>query len=334
MDTNSQRVNGSQPRLRLGLCCQFIAQPICFRTTTATSALRVSKAERLAKLSELCLSNAESLLAAIQFCHAHEIGCFRINSQILPVKTHPQAGYQIEELPNAGKIVAAFRRCGAWAAEHRIRLVFHPDQFVVLNSLRDDVVSKSLEELEYHAQVAEWVGADAINIHAGGAFGDKHAALDRFARNVERLSEAARSRLTVENDDRTYAPTDLLPLCRAIGVPLVYDVHHHRCLPDSLSIEDATAAALETWNREPLFHISSPLNGWKGATPNRHHNYVRLGDFPDCWRNLPITVEVEAKAKERAIAKLKKDLQLVARKSRHATDALLMTTPTRQVHAS
>ena len=146
------------------------------------------------KLSRLCLSNAESLLGALRYCAEHRIGCFRINSQILPVKTHPQVGYSIDELPESKAIVAAFRKCGEFAGEHNIRTVFHPDQFVVLNSPREDVVQKSIDELEYQAEVAEWVGADVINIHGGGAYGDKTAALARFARSLDRLSDAVRSR--------------------------------------------------------------------------------------------------------------------------------------------
>ncbi len=87
-------------------------------------------------------------------------------------------------------------------------MAFHPDQFVVLNSLREDVVEASIQELEYQAEVAEWVGADVINIHGGGAFGDKVAALDRFARQLDRLSPRVDPRLTVENDDGIFTPTD------------------------------------------------------------------------------------------------------------------------------
>lgn len=299
----------SATAIRLGLCCQFAEHPIAFRTTTATSLLRLAKSDRLEKLSRLCLANADALSAALVYCAMHGIGCFRIASSILPVKTHPQTGYEIDDLPNADVIVARFRECGAFAAEHGIRTTFHPDQFVVLNSPRGDVVNKSLHELEYHAQVAQWVGADVINIHGGGGYGDKSAALSTFASNLDRLSDATRVRLTVENDDKVFTPTDLLSLCRTAGVPLVYDVHHHRCLPDNLSVEEATAEALTTWNREPLMHISSPLAGWNGPRPQRHHDYVNMRDFPTCWRSLTATIEVEAKAKELAVLQLLKELR-------------------------
>ena len=71
-----------------------------------------------------------------------------------------------------------------------------------------------------------------------------------------------------------------MPLCRAEGLPLVYDVHHHRCHPDGLTVDEATELALGTWDREPLFHLSSPLYGWPGPRPERHHDFIDPADFP------------------------------------------------------
>jgi UV DNA damage endonuclease len=85
-------------------------------------------------------------------------------------------------------------------------------------------------------------------------------------------------------------------------------VHHHRCNPDGLSVEQATRKALATWDREPLFHLSSPLHGWDGPNRERHHEFIDVNDFPGCWRRKTITVEVEAKAKELAVEKLRMDL--------------------------
>ena len=88
-------------RLRLGLCCQFAREPIKFRTTTVTAMLCLSRPERLARLAELCLTNADALLASLRYCAAQGIGAFRINSQILPLRTHPAVGYSVADLPNA-----------------------------------------------------------------------------------------------------------------------------------------------------------------------------------------------------------------------------------------
>src|SRR5512144_2302381 len=120
--------------LRLGLCCQFALEPIKFRTTTATAMLRLNKRERLARLAELSLGNADALLASLQFCASQGIGAFRINSQILPVKTHQTAGYAADELQGCAGIITRFKECCAFARANNLRLSFHPDQFVVLNS--------------------------------------------------------------------------------------------------------------------------------------------------------------------------------------------------------
>ncbi len=270
--------------------------------------LRLAKKDRLNRLASLCLTNAEALLASLQFCAAHGIGAFRVNSQILPVKTHPEAGYRVEELPGGAEIIARFQACGAFAHAQGLRLSFHPDQFVVLNSPNAKTLLHSLAELSYQAEVSAWIGADTINVHGGGAYGDKASALQTLRASILRLPDFIRTRLTLENDDKVYTPSDLLPVCGDTGVPLVYDVHHHRCLPDGLTIAEATAAARKTWKREPLFHISSPIEGWDGPKPERHHDYIALSDFPADWRGFPLTVEVEAKAKELAVLTLLAEL--------------------------
>jgi UV DNA damage endonuclease len=294
--------------VRFGLCCLFRDQPIKFRTTTATAVLKLPREEALAKISLLCLENTRALRAALEYCARHGIGDFRINSQILPLKTHPLAGYSNDELPDWLAIRAGFQDCAVFAREASLRTSFHPDQFIVLSSPREEVILSSLAEIEYQAEIAELIGSDVINIHGGGAYGDKQSALMAFHRSFARLSPRARALLTVENDDRVYTPADLLPLCRDLGIPLVYDVHHQRCNSDGLGIAEATSAAFATWNREPLFHISSPINGWAGPNPERHHDFIDPADFPSEWEGLDITVEVEAKAKEAAVRQLIRDL--------------------------
>jgi UV DNA damage endonuclease len=251
------------------------------------------------------MDNADALYRALAFCAANGIGAFRINSQILPVKTHPDVGYDLHELPQGDRIVARFKQCGDFSRQNHIRTSFHPDQFLVLSSPDAGVVKRSLADLEYHAQVAEWVAADVINIHGGGGYGDKPGALKRLAAVIDTLPPPIKNRLTLENDDRVYTPVDLLPVCMATRVPLVYDVHHHRCLPDGESIEQTTQATLATWNREPLFHLSSPLNGGDQGPCRPHHDFIDPTDLPDCWRALDLTLDVEAKAKEVAVLTLR-----------------------------
>jgi len=217
-------------------------------------------------------------------------------------------GYSIDDLPFHDQIIQMFKDCGRFCRKHDLRTTFHPDQFILLSSPKSEVVQRSIADLIYQAEVARWVNADVINIHGGGGYGNKSATLRHLRKTIEHLPQAVRSRLTFENDDRVYTPEDLLPVCRDMGIPLVYDVHHHRCLPDGSSVEETTELAVDTWNREPLFHLSSPKNGWESGNPGHHHDYINADDFPACWKNLDITVEVEAKAKELAVLKLKQDL--------------------------
>lgn len=296
--------------IRLGLCCKFHKEPIKFRVSTAAYLNRFSRSQQLNRLSMLCLENARSLLAAIEYCRLNHIGCFRVNSQILPLKTHPAIKYEINDLPSAKEIKKTFDQCRIEAARHNIRLSFHPDQFILLSSPDAVILRNSIAELNYQAEVSEFIGADVINIHAGGAYGDKPAALKRLAKALLRLKKDVRKRLTIENDDRLYTPADLLPFCKKYCIPMVYDIHHHRCLPDGLSVKKVTDLTIKTWDREPLFHLSSPKHGWSKDHARWHHNYINIKDFPKEWRRLNITVEVEAKAKELAVKKLYRQLKL------------------------
>jgi UV DNA damage endonuclease len=288
--------------IRWGLCCQFLDATIKYRTATHRYVATLTPAARRDYLAAIAADNAAALIASIRQCHLLGIGAFRITSQILPLGTHPVSGYTLDHLDRAGAIRQAFLAARTLARETHVRLSFHPDQFVVLNSEREPVVESSIREVEFQAEVAELVGADVIVLHGGGSAGGVPAALARLERAVHRLSTRARTRLALENDDRVFTPGDLLPFCERLGLPFVYDVHHHRCKPDGLSVAEATRRAAATWgHREPYFHLSSPREGWDGGDPKPHADYIDARDVPGEWAGLDVTVDVEAKAKERAV---------------------------------
>ncbi|MBW2467302.1 MAG: UV DNA damage repair endonuclease UvsE [Deltaproteobacteria bacterium] len=298
-------------RIRLGLCCIFRKEPIRFRSTTAKHLLQFSRSEQLRKLSAVCLHNSKALLASLEFLKKNGIGAFRILSPFLPRYTHPDVGYTIDDLPDFQIILNNLKQAREFSQKHDIRLSFHPDQFILLSSPQKKVVENSIKELKYQAMLAEYLGADVINIHGGGAYGDKQTALAHFTENFQKLPAELQQRLTLENDDRSYTVGDLIPVCRDLNLPLVYDVHHHRCNPGKLTVEEATELSLSTWTvagREPYFHISSPLRGWHGSDPKPHADFIDPDDFPECWKCLEITVDVEAKAKELAVLELLREL--------------------------
>lgn len=301
----------SRSTIRFGLCCLFAAQPIKFRQTTAQALAPLPREQQLERLSAICQHNLQQVSQAMRYLVEQGIGAFRLMSPLFPRHSQPQVGYALADLP---EIEAIYHQCQAirhFQGQHDLRLSLHPDQFNVLASPHPQVVANTLRELECQGELAELLGVEVINIHVGGAYGDKQAAMGRLQTNFPRLSTRVRSRLTLENDDVSYTPADVLPLCRQLGIPFVYDVHHHRCLPDGLSCERATEEWLALWQalgREPYGHLSSPKHGWASAKPRPHADYIDPADFPDPWRGQAITVDLEAKAKELAVRRLMTEL--------------------------
>jgi UV DNA damage endonuclease len=292
--------------VRLGLCCSFLEEPIKFRTTTARYASTLTERDRVTFYNELAHHNARSLLDAIAWCSANGIGAFRINSGVLPMFTHPEVGWSLAG-EAANGVADVLRAAAVKRRDLDVRLSFHPDQFVVLGSTKASVVAASIAELEYMAQVAHLVGAEQMTVHGGGAQGGKADSLERLAAGVAQLSPLARSLLVLENDDRVYTVENLLPVCEKLGLPLVYDVHHHRCNPDRLGVEQATELAAATWgDREPWAHLSSPALGWREGDPRPHADFIATRDVPSYWLGRRLTVDVEAKAKEVAVLRLRR----------------------------
>jgi len=297
--------------IRLGLCCIFKEQPLSFKQTTATALQRLPREKQLEKISQICRANLDTLHEALKFLVSVNIHSFRVLSPLFPRYTHPDVAYTIDDLPGSAALRETCSAVKEFRQRHDIRLSLHPDQFNVLSSPHRRVVTNTLRELEYQGLLAELIGAEVINIHAGGVYGSKREALRRFRRNFMNLSKRVRIRLSVENDDRSYRPADLLPLCSCLDIPFVYDVHHHRCLPDGLSVEAVTERCVRSWHkkgREPYFHLSSPRDGWRGEDPRPHADYIDPADFPSCWFPVDATIDVEAKAKELAVIQLAEDL--------------------------
>jgi UV DNA damage endonuclease len=294
--------------LRLGLCCGFVGEPdIHFRSTTVRYASTLATKERQRFLHEVAEHNVAMLRASIDWCAAHGIGAFRVPSGLLPIYTHPVIGWRLDDGARGADIARGLAGAGKHARAKGVRLSFHPDQFVVLGSVNETSVLLARDELEYQAECASLLGAEQLTIHGGGAAGGKNEALERLRRNLDRLSPRARSLVALENDDRLYTVEDLLPVCRAERIPLVYDVHHHRCNPDQLDVTAATSAAAKTWRgREPWLHLSSPAAGWKVKDTRPHADYIAPSDVPREWLGLTATVDVEAKQKELAVLRLRR----------------------------
>ena len=288
---------------RLGLVCITSSDEVRFRTITRTRYLALPEAVRPAVLGDLYRHNLRRLLGAIDFCQANAIHLYRISSALFPMSDlagDPTGSHVLDEMQPE---LAEFGRRAAAAG---IRVVMHPDQFVVLNSASPQVVENSLKTLEHHARTMDLLGLprsawSSMNIHGGK--GGRAAELIEV---LGQLAEPVKSRIALENDEFTYGAWEILEICRAAGVPMIFDVHHHVCHEGLTSLEDSSigailAAARPTWPRPEwqLVHLS---NGRASFADPAHHDLITT--VPSAFLQAP-WIEVEAKKKEEAIRKLR-----------------------------
>jgi UV DNA damage endonuclease len=269
----------------------------------------------------------ELLDATFDLLDKRALRMFRMSSSTVPYGTHPdlpQFDYR-RQIDECGEELA---RLGAKARDYGIRLSTHPGQYTVLNSPDPDIARKAAADLEQDALLLDALGAGpeaAVVVHVGGVYGERRAALHRFAGAHEKLSERARARVAVEHDERAFDLAEVIDLARATGARAIYDMHHHRCnrAPSLYEHADAMAAAFATWpeGQRPKVHLSSPRTELrsvraKPAAPllDQHADFVTPWDLEELLRAAPAPVDVmiEAKAKDLAVEWLRVQIQRVA----------------------
>lgn len=286
-------------RNNLGLVCITNSEEVRYKTTTRKNLLSLDEAAQKEKLRTIYTENIARLKKAVEFCLANDINLYRMTSALFPFSDEAMGAEILEAFTDElGEI-------GTDALNRNLRLVLHPDQFVVLSSDSDTVIENSVKILKMHAKTmnllkqprSEWA---AMNIHGG-----KSGRIEKLVESVEKLPEEIRSRITFENDEYAYSSAEILEVCRRTKVPMVFDAHHHICrenLEDynDKSVEETFWAARETWKNpeNQMVHIS---NGRTKFGDRAHSDLIFT--MPDVFRHAP-WIEVEAKHKELAIAKL------------------------------
>ncbi|MCC9167807.1 UV DNA damage repair endonuclease UvsE [Pontibacter harenae] len=201
------------------------------------------------RLIELVEQNLACLRRILEYNVEHDMLFFRLTSGLIPFASHPVNTYNWQE-----HFTMTFRRLGDYIKKHNMRISMHPDQFVVLNSPNEQTVQNSIAELVYQGTILDLMGLDTtakLQIHGGGAYGDKATALGRFAGVYHnQLPDAVKARLCVENDDRTYSLQDCLYLHQLTGVPIIFDNLHHECINNGEPMREAVEMAAQTWHPE------------------------------------------------------------------------------------
>lgn len=267
-------------------------------------------AKGLNYVSELVKFNLVDTFKIIEWNKKNDILVYRLSSDSFPWMTN----YKFEDLPDFDTISSMLSQLGELVQSYDMRLSLHPGPFCVLSSENEEVVNKTIDELNKHSQILDYMGLPAttyypVNIHVGTTKPSKQEAADRFCLNFNRLSESCRKRLTIENDDTAtqYSVTDLYNMVHSrLGIPIVIDSLHHKCFDDDMSWEDSLALAVSTWKVKPLCHHSSSKKTHEDpkARIESHADWL-YEIFDNCGKD--IDVEFECKQKDLAVLKYRQE---------------------------
>jgi UV DNA damage endonuclease len=285
---------------QLGLVCITHSKEVRYRTVTRKRLLERSPDSQRKVLDEIFRDNIQTFDTALRFCEREGVSLYRIPSSIFPFADEDIGREVLQPL------AAALARSGQRATARNIRLVMHPDQFVVLSSDSADVVANSVKILQMHADIMDLLQQPRspwalLEIHGG-----KSGRADALVERIAALPDAIRLRIGLENDEYSYSAEEIHDVCIRSGVPMVLDAHHHIVHErlgsyDDPSVAEMLAQARTTWAEpsQQLVHIS---NGRSGFNDRQHADLIDV--MPACYANAP-WIEIEAKAKEEAIRKLR-----------------------------
>ncbi|MFP3919295.1 UV DNA damage repair endonuclease UvsE [Lysinibacillus telephonicus] len=284
------------------------------KTLTFSRYSKLPKEERMEKLKSITAQNLHHTKRILYYNIAHEIELYRFSSSLVPLATHPEVMWdfytpfknQWEEL---GEIVQRFK----------MRVSFHPNQFTLFTSPREEVTINAVKDMEYHFRMLKAMNAlnmGLINIHIGGAYGDKNKSLNKFHQNLKHLPKEIKNHMTLENDDKTYNVWETLITCEKENIPMVLDYHHHMANKDGVDLHRYLQRIFNTWNSFnmlPKVHISSPKSN---ESYRSHADFVSLDFVLPFLKmakelNQDFDIMVEAKQKNLAMQRLVEEIAAI-----------------------
>jgi UV DNA damage endonuclease len=291
-----------KPLPELGLVCLSSDEQCRFRTITRTRYLSLSEEQRDKDLHAIYWDNVQRLHWTLGYCARRNIKLYRATSALFPMSDEPAGEATLRGM--ASQLSSVGRR----AERLGIRVVLHPDQFVVLNSENEKTRATSRMILDKHALAFDLMGLpqttwSLMNIHGG-----KAGRSDELVKIIAELSPNVKNRITLENDEYSYGAEEILDICRRSGVPMLFDCHHHVIKEgldsyDHPSVAKYTKLARDTWPK-PEWQVVHVSNGETAFLDRYHSEHITM--IPKAFRDVP-WIEVEARGKEVAIAGLREN---------------------------
>lgn len=285
------------------------------KTMTYTQFQKIDDREAaLRKLERLALLNLQNTLRLLRHTVASDIHFYRLTSRLIPLANHEE----LLDWDYMKPLKEPLSEIGAFARTHKVRIDFHPDHFVLLNSTQKHVLKNSIKTLKLHYLLLKGMSIDTTHrcvMHVGGNYKETEESLERFIDNWMLVPKSIQNMIMLENDDTSFTLEDTLYLCEKVGIPLVFDYHHHLAHHHHSNWEDNWDRVIQTWKGSPLpikMHISSPKN----EKHFRHHaDYIDINMFFDFLKRMngsisQIDCMIEAKKKDEALFKLMEEVKL------------------------
>ena len=282
--------------------------------TFATYKALKDKNARCVRLARVSKSNIENTLRILKNNNALNIEVYRLTSKLIPLATHNElCGWDYST-----EFQYELKCLGEYIKSKKFRISAHPDHFTILNPVKPEVLEASIRDLEYHVNLFEALGLQdyryKLVIHVGGMYGDKEKAIERFKQNFVKLPDRIRKRIILENDDKSFTASDVLDICEELHLPMVLDVHHHKCANNSEPIEELLPRIFKTWNKEidpPKVHFSSPKSQREFRSHADYIDYTAFMEFLNVAKILDkdIDIMLEVKMKDKALLELSDKLE-------------------------
>jgi len=294
---------------RLGYCCINLTLQESSKITINRGMVKRTFIDKgIIYASELALANVKDLEKIINWNHENGILMYRMSSDMFPWCSE----YEIKDLPDYSEILEIMKRIGDFVKSVGQRLTFHPSPYSVLASEKENVVNNAIKEINQHGEMMDMLGLDRtpfypINIHINTTKPTKEDSANRFCENFKRLSDSAKSRLVVENDDKIsqFTVKDLKEMVHdKIGIPVTFDYLHNKCNPYTESENEALSLALSTWpeNIPAITHYSDSRKIYEDESSKLLAHTDWIWNTIETY-GLEFDIEFEVKMKEKALLK-------------------------------